>query len=102
MKITDIKIRRLYPEGRMRAILSVTFDHELVVHDVKIIELEHRIFAAMPSRRDENGKYRDIVHPIHASMRQSMEMELLEAYNHAVKKQQSDFPGTGVADSKET
>ena len=69
MKITDIKIRRLYPDGRMRAVLSVTFDNALVVHDLKVIDLPDRTFVAMPSRRDENGQFRDIVHPIHAHMR---------------------------------
>ena len=99
MKITDIKIRRLYPNGRMRAVLSVTFDHALVVHDLKVIELDDRTFVAMPSRRDENGHFRDIVHPIHADMRAELEQELLDAYHHALQSPlMQEFTNSGVAE----
>lgn len=81
MEITDIKIRRIVTEGRLRAVVSVTLDHMLAVHDIKIVQGDERLFAAMPSRKDENGVFRDIVHPISASARKMFETEILDAYN---------------------
>ena len=81
MEITDIKIRRIVTEGRLRAVVSVTLDHMLAVHDIKIVQGDERLFAAMPSRKDENGVYRDIVHPISASARNMFEKEILDAYS---------------------
>lgn len=81
MEITDIKIRRIVTEGRLRAVVSVTLDHMLAVHDIKIVQGDERLFAAMPSRKDENGVYRDIVHPISASARNMFENEILDAYS---------------------
>ena len=66
MNITDIKIRRTYNENRLRGIVSITIDNTLAVHDIKVIEGPGRLFVAMPSRKDESGNYRDIVHPITA------------------------------------
>ena len=80
MEITGIKIRKITERGRLRGIVSVTFDDVLAVHDIKIVQGEHRIFAAMPSRRDENGEFRDIVHPITASAREDIENRLLLAF----------------------
>ncbi|MCR5542323.1 MAG: SpoVG family protein [Ruminococcus sp.] len=80
MKITGIKIRKISESGRLRGIVSVTFDDVLAVHDIKIVQGEHRIFAAMPSRRDENGEFRDIVHPITASAREEIEDRILRAF----------------------
>lgn len=80
MEITDVKIRRIMSDGRLRAVVSVTIDDALAVHDIKIVEGDERLFAAMPSRRDENGIFRDIVHPVSASARKMLEESVLEAY----------------------
>lgn len=80
MEITDIKIRRIISEGRLRAVVSVTIDHMLAVHDIKVVQGDERLFAAMPSRKDENGVFRDIVHPISVSARKMLEDEVLDAY----------------------
>ncbi len=80
MEITDIKIRRLVTEGRLRAVVSVTVDNMLAVHDIKIVQGDERLFVAMPSRKDENGVFRDIVHPISGTSRKMLESEILDAY----------------------
>lgn len=81
MEITDIKIRRIVTEGRLRAVISITIDHMLAVHDIKVVQGDERLFVAMPSRKDENGVFRDIVHPITVSSRKMLEDEVIEAYN---------------------
>lgn len=80
MNITDIKIRKLLAEGRLKAIVSITLDNELAVHDIKVIEGPSRLFVAMPSRRDDNGIFRDIVHPISAQGRRELEGQILACY----------------------
>lgn len=85
MKITDVKIRKLMPEGKLKAIVSITIDDMLAVHDIKVIQGEGRLFAAMPSRRDENGNFRDIVHPITAEARQQIENSVIEAYERQLE-----------------
>ena len=80
MEITDIKIRKMMNEGRLRAVVSITIDNALAVHDIKLIQGDERLFVAMPSRRDENGIFRDIVHPITADVREKIEEKLLAAY----------------------
>ena len=80
MEITDVKIRKLITEGRLRAIVSVTFDNMLAVNDIKVVQGEERLFAAMPSRKDENGIFRDVVHPITAEARKELENAVLDAY----------------------
>lgn len=86
MTITGVEIRKLHKEGRMRALVSITLDNEFAVHDIKVIEGPERLFAAMPSRRDEDGAYRDIVHPIGHEARQKIEDAVLAAYHEAVEK----------------
>ena len=81
MDITDIRIRKINFDSKMKAIVSVTFDDSLVVHDIKVIEGADKLFVAMPSRRDENGVFRDIVHPISPSSRQLLEGTILDAYS---------------------
>lgn len=81
MEITDIKIRRIVTEGRLRAVVSVTVDNMLAVHDIKIVQGDQRLFVAMPSRKDENGVFRDIVHPISGASRKMMENDILDAYH---------------------
>lgn len=80
MQITDIKIRKTLPEGRLRAIISITVDNEFAIHDIKVVQGDERLFVAMPSRKDESGIFRDIVHPITLESRHRIEGEILEAY----------------------
>ncbi len=80
MEITDIRIRKILTEGRLRAVVSMTLDEMLAVHDIKIVQGDTRLFVAMPSRKDENGVFRDIVHPISAEARKMMEEKILAAY----------------------
>ena len=81
MNITDIRIRKTYKNDRLRALVSVTIDHDLAVHDLKVIEGPERLFVAMPSRKDEGGVFRDIVHPITPEARHIMEDAILSAYH---------------------
>ena len=81
MEITDIKVRKLFDEGSMKAIVSVTFDGQLALHDVKVISARDKIFIVMPSRKNPDGTYRDIVHPINSEFRVRMEEQVIEAYN---------------------
>lgn len=80
MEITDVKFRHFNDDGRLRALVSVTFDDMFAVHDIKIIDGQDRLFLAMPSRKMPDGKYRDIVHPIGPSLRGELEKRVLEAY----------------------
>ena len=82
MTITDIKIRRLLPQGRLKGVISVTFDNAFAVHDIKIIEGQDKFFLAMPSKRLADGTYRDIVHPINQEMRSLLESSILEVYHN--------------------
>ena len=88
MEITDIRIRKINPpgehNGRMRAIVSVTFDNEFVVHDIKVIQNDNKCFIAMPSRRIEDGTYKDIAHPIHATLRGKIQDAVLASYSEAL------------------
>lgn len=88
MKITSIKIRRTYQDTRLRALVSITVDDELAVHDIKVIEGPERLFVAMPSRRDENGVFRDIAHPITSEARRLIEDSILEAYHNHLAQQE--------------
>lgn len=81
MKITDIKIRKTFADGPMKAIASVTFDHQLVVHDIKVIYAKDKYFIVMPSRQNPDGTYRDIVHPINAEFRALLEEAVKTAYD---------------------
>ena len=84
MKITDIKIRKLFDDGPMKAIASVTLDAQLAVHDIKIINARDKFFIVMPSRKNADDTYRDIVHPINAEFRAMLEKEVIAAYNEAL------------------
>lgn len=81
MVITDIKVRKLFDEGPMKAIVSVTFDGQLAVHDIKVINARDKFFIVMPSRKNPDGSYRDIVHPINAQFRGVLEEAVISAYN---------------------
>lgn len=80
MEITDIKIRKINAEGKMKAIVSVTLDDVFVVHDIKIIEGTDKLFIAMPSRKTPEGEYRDIAHPINAEMRELLQSKIIAKY----------------------
>lgn len=84
MQITDIKIRKLFDEGPMKAVVSVTFDSQLAVHDIKVIHARDRHFIVMPSRKNPDETYRDIVHPINAQFRAMLEDAVITAYEEAL------------------
>ena len=83
MDITDIKFRHVEQSGKLRALVSVTFDGVLAVHDIKIIDGHDRLFLAMPSRRMPDGHFRDIAHPVGSALRVELEQEVLDAYRAA-------------------
>ena len=80
MEITDVKIRKLFDEGPMRAIASVTLDNQLAVHDIKVISAREKLFIVMPSRKNPDETFRDIVHPINAEFRSELEGAVIKAY----------------------
>jgi stage V sporulation protein G len=84
MTITDVRVRKIAKEGKMKAIVSVTLDDEFVVHDIKVIEGEKGLFIAMPSRKTADGEYRDIAHPINSETRQQMQDVILREYEKAI------------------
>ena len=84
MQITDIKVRKLFDEGPMKAIVSVTFDGQLALHDIKVIHARDKFFIVMPSRKNPDDTYRDIVHPINASFRAMLESAVISAYETAL------------------
>ena len=84
MKITDIKIRKFFEEGPMKAIVSVTIDDALAVHDIKVINARDKFFIVMPSRKNPDETYRDIVHPINAQFRSMLESAVIAAYEQAL------------------
>lgn len=84
MKITDVRVRKITKEGKMKAIVSITIDDEFVVHDIKVIEGEKGLFIAMPSKKATDGEYRDIAHPINSGTRDSIQRIILENYEKAL------------------
>jgi len=80
MQITDVKVRKLFDDGPMKAIVSVTFDGQLAVHDIKVIYAKDKYFIVMPSRKNPDGTYRDIVHPINAAFRSELEEAVLAEF----------------------
>lgn len=80
MKISDVKIRKVLSDGRLRAIVSLTLDDLIAIHDIKVVQGDQRLFVAMPSRKDENGTYRDIIHPISSDAREEIEDKVICAY----------------------
>lgn len=81
MEVTDVRLRRVNTEGRMRAIASITLDEEFVVHDMRVIDGNNGLFVAMPSKRTPDGEFRDIAHPINSGTRNKIQEAVLEAYN---------------------
>ncbi|MBS6722130.1 MAG: septation regulator SpoVG [Clostridiales bacterium] len=86
MQITDIRIRRIAKEGKMKAVVSITFDNAFVVHDIKIIEGEKGLFIAMPSRKAADGEYRDIAHPINSETRDTVQSMVLSRYEELMEE----------------
>ncbi|MBO5503603.1 MAG: septation regulator SpoVG [Lachnospiraceae bacterium] len=80
MEITDVRVRRIAKEGKMKAVASITIDNEFVVHDIKVIEGEKGLFIAMPSKKSADGEYRDIAHPINSETRALLEKVILERF----------------------
>ena len=103
MVITDIKVRKLFDEGPMKAIVSVTFDGQLALHDIKVIHVRDKNFIVMPSRKNADGTYRDIVHPINADFRAELEESVLKAYDDELARalseaQDEDAPTDDIED----
>ncbi len=86
MEITDIKVRKINAEGRMKAVVSVTFDDCFVVHDIKVIEGQDKLFIAMPSRKTPDGEFKDIAHPINAEMRELLQNMILAKYEESLSE----------------
>ena len=86
MNITDVRVRKVAKEGKMKAVVSITIDEEFVVHDIKVIEGEKGLFIAMPSKKATDGEYRDIAHPINSSTRENLQRVILESYEKALEE----------------
>lgn len=84
MQITDVRVKKVTKEGKMKAIVSITIDNEFVVHDIKVIEGEKGLFIAMPSKKSLDGEYRDIAHPINSDTRDSIQNIILEKYEQSL------------------
>jgi stage V sporulation protein G len=96
MQITDVRIRKISAEGKMKAIVSVTFDNEFVVHDIKVIEGQNGLFIAMPSRKTPTGEFKDIAHPINTDTRQRIQKAILDEYE-VVKNETDTENGEEIA-----
>ena len=84
LEITDIRIKKIASEGKMKAVVSVTFDNAFVVHDIKIIEGQDKLFTAMPSRKTPDNEFKDIAHPINSQMRDALETAILKEYDNYI------------------
>ena len=96
MEITDIRVRKVTAEGKLKAYVTVTFDDSFVVHNVKVIEGENGVFIAMPSRKTKNGEYKDVAHPINTDFRTYMQDKIVEAYQNAGSDNEDDMEETGT------
>ena len=92
LQITDVRVRKINMEGRMKAIVSVTFDDEFVVHDIKVIEGQDGMFVAMPSRKTPNGEFKDTAHPINADTRTKIQEAIMKGYESAILEQDNSNP----------
>lgn len=91
MQITDVRVRKITKEGKMKAVVSITLDDEFVVHDIKVIEGEKGLFIAMPSKKATDGEYRDIAHPINSSTRENLQKVILESYEKALEEPEEEI-----------
>ncbi|MDO5147014.1 MAG: septation regulator SpoVG [Eubacteriales bacterium] len=96
MQITDIRIRRISKEGKMKAVVSITFDNAFVVHDIKIIEGEKGLFIAMPSRKAADGEYRDIAHPINSETRDIVQNMVLRKYEELLEEVEEEAEAEAI------
>ena len=87
MQITDVRVRKVAKEGKLKAIVSITLDEEFVVHDIKVIEGEKGLFIAMPSKKSADGEYRDIAHPINSETRERIQSTILNKYEEAIQQE---------------
>lgn len=87
MQITDVRVRKIAKEGKLKAIVSITLDDEFVVHDIKVIDGEKGLFVAMPSKKILGGEYRDIVHPIHSESREKIQGIILEKFQECLREE---------------
>lgn len=90
MQITDVRVRKITKEGKMRAVVSITLDDELVVHDIKVIEGDKGLFIAMPSKKAADGEYRDIAHPINSATRERLQKAILDAYEKSLAEPETE------------
>lgn len=88
MQVTDIRVKKVAGEGKMKAVVSVTFDNAFVVHDIKVIEGQEKLFTAMPSRRTPENEFKDIAHPINSEMREMLEKAIISKYNEALLEEE--------------
>jgi len=93
MQITDIKVRKVFSAGPMKAVVSVTFDNQFAVHDIKVINASGKNFIVMPSRKNADGTYRDVAHPINAEFRSQIENAVMDAYNESAEQQNEQALG---------
>ncbi len=100
MKITDVRIRKIAKEGKMKAIVSITLDDEFVVHDIKVIEGEKGLFIAMPSRKTTTGEYKDIAHPINSQTREQIQDIILKEYQQALTEEDQTETGFDYQDEE--
>jgi stage V sporulation protein G len=94
MNITDVRVRKVAKEGKMKAVVSITIDDEFVVHDIKVIEGEKGLFIAMPNRKATDGEYRDIAHPINSETRNELEKIVLDYYEQSALQEEDSASGT--------
>ncbi|MCM3762589.1 septation regulator SpoVG [Alkalihalobacillus oceani] len=97
MQVTDVRLRRVNTEGRMRAIASITIDHEFVVHDIRVIDGNNGLFVAMPSKRTPDGEFRDIAHPISSQTREKIQTAVLAEYDKAGEYEEVEYEEAGAS-----
>ena len=100
MTITDVRIRKITREGKMKAIVSITLDDEFVVHDIKVIDGEKGLFIAMPSRKTTTGEYKDIAHPINSQTREQIQDIILKEYQQALTEEDQTETGFDYQDEE--
>ena len=98
MQITDVRVRKVNDDGKMKAVVSITFDDEFVVHDIKIIEGQNGLFVAMPSRKMGEGDFRDIAHPLVSETRNKIKDAIFEAYEKILESQSDEAPAAEPAE----
>ncbi|WP_209125722.1 septation regulator SpoVG [Alkalihalobacillus sp. BA299] len=96
MEVTDVRLRRVNTEGRMRAIASITIDNEFVVHDIRVIDGNNGLFVAMPSKRTPDGEFRDIAHPISSQTREKIQSAVLAEYERAGEAEGVEYEEAGA------